>query len=225
MLLFCDNFWSIDLSFIIALVALFYSIREIKRNNDIIVKIKECSCKFVHSIDENNGQPFSCFKITIQNKGINLYSPKMCLSFVHEKGGTFSTPLKQEIHSNFPVETFSKGMITTFYFKTYELTKSDLHFLGILKNTRKQDACLCLYSQTYLSVKFPVRSISDRMKQRWNLLSWKLSFKRKKGTNWEGADIVKYYRLPTFQTYGDKLDYFIKSYLDDMETSKESAKI
>ena len=209
-LLFAGNFWAIDLSLIIALIALFYSIREIKRTNDIIIKIKECSSGLQHAIDENNGQPFSFLKITVQNNGINLYSPKMCLTFTHEKGGTFNAPLKQEILSDFPVETFSKGMIATFYFKTYELDKGNLHFLSLLRNPQKQNACLCLYSQTYLAKTFSVNSLSDRIKKLWNRLSWKLSFKRKKGTNWENKDIVKYYQLPTFQTYGDKIDYFIQ---------------
>lgn len=202
---------SIDLSVIIALIALFYAIREIRRSNNIIVKIKECSSGGQKSIHENNAQLFSYFKVMIQNKGVNLYCPKISLSFMHEKGGTFNFPLKQKKQADFPVDTFSKGMITTFHFKTYELDRGELKFLDQLSNTRKQNAYLCLYSQNYLAKEFRINSFADRLKQKWNKLSYKFSFSKKKGKNWEGIDIVKHYQLPTFQTLGDKIELFIQS--------------
>mgnify|MGYP006300272305 CR=1 FL=1 len=76
---FGNDFWDINLSFIIALIALYHSVWEIKRNNEIVIKIKDCSNGLQENICENNGQPFSYFKITIQNKGVNLYSPKITL--------------------------------------------------------------------------------------------------------------------------------------------------
>ncbi len=211
MLLAQTKLLSTDWSFIIALIALLYTIREIKRNNNIIVKIKKCSSGYHLSVDENNTQGFWDFKVTIQNKGINLYCPKMSLSFGHEKGGTFNLPLKQDKQVNFSVDTFSKGMITTFHFKTYELDKGKLDFLNQLSDTRKQNACLCLYSQNYLAKEYLINNFADRLKQKWNKLSYKFSFSRKKGKNWEGEDIVKHYQLPTFQTLGDKIELFIQN--------------
>jgi len=201
---------TIDLSVTIALIALFYTIREIKRSNNIIVKVKECSSGGTQSIYENNTQMFFFLKIMIQNKGVNLYCPKMSLSFRHEKGGTFNLPLKQKKQADFQVDTFSKGMITSFHFKTYELDKGELDFLNQLSDTRKQNTCLCLYSQNYLAKEFWINSFTDRLKQKWNQLSSKVSFTRKKGKNWEGMDIVKHYQLPTFQTLGDKIKLFIQ---------------
>lgn len=204
-----NSFWAVDASFVIALIALFYTVSEIRRNNNIVLSIRECGCSTRQSLDENKGKLFTHFKLTLQNKGINLHSLTLCLVFNLEKGGTVSCPLTQKNHLDVPINSFSKGMITTFYFKTHELTKEQLHFLSMLENPRKQDACLCLYSQTYLAKTFFVNSLSDRLKQLWNRLAWRLSVRIKKGTNNEGADIVRYYRLPTFQTYGDKIDLFV----------------
>jgi len=199
------------LSVIIATIALLYTTREIRRNNNILVKIKKCSYVIKTSIDENNTELFSLFEVVIQNKGINLYCPKMSLSFRHEIRGTFILPLKQEKQADFSVDTFSKGMITTFHFKTYELDRGALGTLNHLSDTRKQNACLCLYSQNYLAKVFLINSFTDRLKQKWNKLSNKLSFFKKKGKNLEGKESVKYYQLPTFQTLGDKIDMFIQS--------------
>jgi len=202
---------SIDLSMLIALIALLYTIREIRRSNNIIVKIKECTSGYHQSIDENNTQGFWIFKVTIQNKGINLYCPKMKLSFRHEKGGTFYLPLKQGKQENFSVDTFSKGMTTTFHFKTYELDRVELDLLNLLSDTRKQNASLCLCSQNYRAKVYLINSVADRLKREWNKLSYKFLFSRKKGKNWEGNDIVKHYQLPTFQTLTDKIELFIQS--------------
>ena len=175
---------TIDLSVSIALIALFYTIREIKRSNNIIVKVKKCSSGFKQSIDENNTQRFFFFEIMIQNKGVNLYCPKMSLSFTCERGGTLNLPLKQKVQTVFSMDTFSKGMITSFHFKTYELDEGALDFLNHLRDTRKQNACLCLYSQNYLAKEFQINSFADKLKQKWNKFSYKLLFTRKKNKKW-----------------------------------------
>jgi hypothetical protein len=204
-------FSSVDWSLVIALLALIIAIREIRRNNNIIVKIMDCSCGYKQSVRENNAQEFYYFKIIIQNKGVNLYSPKMSLLFRHEKGGTFTLPLKQENQKKYSVETFAKGMITIFNLKSYEMNKHSMDSLIDLKNARKQDARLCLYSQNYFASSFRIDNWLDIVKQKWNKVAFKLSVNLKKGENYEGMDIVKKYQLPMLQTLGDKVQFFIKN--------------
>ena len=82
--------------------------------------------------------------------------------------------------------------------------------LNWLNDIRQQNACLCLYSQNYLTKTFYLNNLPDRLRQKWNYISLKLSFQKKKGKNWEGGNIVKIHQLPIFHTLGDKIDSFIR---------------
>ncbi len=137
----------------LALIAIFYAIWEARKNNVIILKMKEFSFSGVQSVDENDGEKFVCLRVVILNKGMTLHNVKLFLSYTHFSGlGRVSVPvpINETIYNK---GDFARGMLAEFVIKSYKYKNCDM-LLETLNNVEKQNVTLCLYSQNYLAKEF-----------------------------------------------------------------------
>jgi hypothetical protein len=191
-----DINWNI-ITLIIALLALWVAYADYRRNNFTIIRLRDCTCSYTQSIDENACQTFCHFRIIIQNLGIPLHDVHMSLSFSGKDGsGRLNLPLKASEQITVPGQ-FAKGMIAAFSLKSHQLDKGGVAFLTALEDAKKQAASLCLYSDGFLVWECRLDSFWIPVQRFWNRLAGKVNYliKTRKGTNAEGVPIVKYYTL------------------------------
>lgn len=152
-------------SLIVALLALWITFADYRRNNYVIVRIIECSCSHPHTVHENQERPFHHFRVLVRNHGIPLYGVSAALRFTDENGaGTFTLPLKKAGDKSEVRDEFGRGMIAEFYWKSYQLDDTDLGFLLSLKDSAKQFSRLCLYSGGYFACDFRIGDVMDRLR-------------------------------------------------------------
>ncbi len=207
------SFFGIPLNFdplalTVALVAIYFVIKESRSNNNVIIKILECSSELRQNVLENKS--FFNLKIVIQNTGLSLHDITLSLSYhgpQHSGRIYVSIPAKNK--SSYSGE-FAKGMIAEFEFKSYEL-KDFAPLTKTLNDIRLQDTTLNLYSQNYLAKSFRIGGLRDKIIIRWNRIAQKLRYQKKVGLSPEGCPVVKYYGFPVFYTLEDKLNLFLDS--------------
>lgn len=183
------------LSFIVALLALWIAWADYRRNNYVIVNVIECQCSHPMKMDENKGQLFHHFRVLIRNHGLPLYGVMAILSFNDEHGGSVAIPLKKAGERNGTHDEFARGMVAEFYFKSYELNKASLACLLLLKNMRKQDAHLRLYSSGYFARDIRIGGFVEWTKSIWNVVAYQLNrpFKRTVTKDEAGRPVKKHY--------------------------------
>jgi len=195
----------------IAIAALYES----QKASRVLLKVKKCSFEGTKSANENNQDMFFVFRIVVQNRGISLHTVCMSLSFVMENGGGMvNIPLMRKHLKECNTDEFARGMIGEFYLKSCELDEAQKKILCVLKNSKKQNACLCVYSQDYLAKCFEIWKLSEAIKMKWNSLAIRVNtrFERRVGTNPEGMPVVKSYRiLPVLTTIKPHIMSFIES--------------
>jgi len=193
-----------------ALFAIFFAMWESRKNNNVIVKIKDCSGGMKQDISENNSQQFFYFKIIVQNKGLPLHNISLSLSFSgldHSGRFNYPIPMRKDLISD---GVFAKGMIAEFELHSYKLRKDDI-LLTSLQDISFQKTTLCLYSQNYLATTFKIGGFIDKLQNYWNNIAHKLSFQRKISTSCDGHPVIKEYKLlPSFCTLEKHLRLFIE---------------
>lgn len=202
-------------SLTVALLALWITFADYRRNNYVIVRVIECSCSHPQSIHENREQPFHHFRILVRNHGLPLYGLSAALKFTGENGaGTFTLHLKKAGETNGLRDECARGMIAEFYWKSYQLDDTDLGVLLILKDLAKQHARLCLYSGGYFACDFRVGGVMDRLKALWNRFAFKVNspLKREVGRDVNGVPIVRHYEVaPRFLNRSWALNNFVEA--------------
>lgn len=201
-------------SLLVAVIAVWFTIRESRRNNNVIVQILKFTYNYSQSLNENNTEPFSQLRIVIQNKGITLHNLRLVLSYTGQDfPGRFSVPIpvkNTSPNSSFCQGEFSKGMTAEFCFKSYELSAIG-PLKGTLKDIRTQNVTLCIFSQNYLAKIIKIGGPRDRIASLWNKYAGKIRYKKIIGTDSQGHENVKRYGLPIFTSREEQLKYFIES--------------
>lgn len=208
------------LAFAVALLAIWIALRESKRNSSVWITIEDCVSDASLSVSENNCQLFHRFSVKIRNHGIPLYGLSVAICFRGVDGsGTLSFPIRRMDLAG-DRDEFSRGMISMFQLKSYEMSTQEKNFLGLLESIRKQDATLNFYSQNYLCASFAIHSRTTWLKSTWNRLAWRFNhmLTRRVGRNKEGHDIIRTPQvMPVFKIRLDKLTEFIKSIKQEAE--------
>lgn len=202
------------LALIVAVIALWFALRESRRNSSVVLKVQDCRCSFPESVHENKGQSFTEFRVLIRNEGVSLYGPQLRLSFLEKDGFAIaSMPMKRRDGDCRERDQFQRGMIAEFSIKTYELNQDDIRFLQRLEDVAKQRATLCLYSQGYLARAVPVVNWAERVKSLWNKFAVRFNYRSlKKGQGIRVSPLdPSRYQLPTFATPRLPLGTFIDS--------------
>lgn len=197
----------------VSVLAFTYAAIEIRRNNSVVLKIRECRCTYSHCA-ENGGQPFSEFQIVIQNCGISLHHPQVAFSFRDGDGfGNSTFPLEHRPMFGDGSTEFAKGMIAEFSVKSYELDENRRQFLMMLSDCRRQDAAICVYSQGYFAKEFGAGGFTDRMKHAWNEFAYKINswFERTIELPGGRKGLKTFIFLPRFTVIGFPVSRFIEN--------------
>lgn len=197
-----------------SLVAIWYTMRESRRSNCVVLKIKHCTASLTQAIDECGGQCFDDLKLVIQNNGIALHHVHAAIEFRGSNGyGWLSLPLRRRKRSG-DRDEFAKGMIVEFGLKSYELNETDLTFIKLLRDPKKQGATIGIYSQDYLAATFRIGGYWDRVRCRWNKWAFRFNnlFTHKIGNDKEGPDVIRTYDiLPMLTTLAPRVLEFVRS--------------
>ena len=179
------------IAFCAALFAVVFAYRESRRNNEVILKLRDCSAYHTESVDEEAHYEF---RMLIQNCGRPLHDLSLNLTFTGKRGAGRS-------HFLIPMRTgqpkfsgeFAKGMFAEFVLRTDRMDGNDFNFLGMLEDPRRQAATICVFSQRYFAKAFPIGGLRDRMKYKWGNWAGKVNgaLRRVVGTNPEGHPIIK----------------------------------
>jgi hypothetical protein len=203
----------------VAVVALVYAVRESRLNHSVVVKVLECGCGFPARVGENNAQHFAELRVIIRNAGVSLHSPTMTLAFSEPDGfGSRRMPLKNRGEQGESGE-FSKGMVTEFSLKSYELNEQDCAFLSALANCRNQNARLCIFSNRYLAKSIRVGGIVDRFKSWWNQKAYRFNslFDRRVPREGDIPGIRTYKVLPQFITF----EFAVTQFIDHLKRAEK----
>ena len=165
------------IAFLTSIFAVWFAYTESKKNNNVIVKIYECT-----SMDSGDARVdrgiYTEFRVLVRNQGLSLHDPSMRLAFTDKNGCiTFSFPLKRRDEKTGDHSEFSKGMIAEFSLRSYEIDRKDIGFLSQIKDLTRQNVRLVLFSQGYLAAQFRIGGRRDRLALRWNRFAF--SFNRR----------------------------------------------
>jgi hypothetical protein len=200
------------LALMVALISIWITFREVRRNNAVCLEIVSCECKSTQSANENGCVPFSQFTIQLRNKGIALHSISMRLGFRGLDGsGLFSFPLIRSKLTG-DRDEFSRGMIAEFYLKSYQLKQKEVAFIKMLVDSRKQDAVFNVYSQDFCCYRIPINTKRATIARFWNHCAvWvNLRFTRNLRKTPDGLPLLYTPTiLPLFRADLKKLDEFI----------------
>src|SRR5437660_4987039 len=73
-------------SLIVALLALWIAFSNYRRNNFVVLRVRDYGCSYPQSVRENDCQPFCQLRVVIQNLGIPLHNLHMSLCFSSRDG-------------------------------------------------------------------------------------------------------------------------------------------
>ncbi len=124
------------------------------------------------------------FDVVIQNLGLPLHRTKICLSFKHRDGETYTLEMKRvEYRDRHKVVTdngeFAQGMIGAFRLKSTDLTSNGGHgiqMLSKLECPRRCDAKIDVYSQDFLVAEFRLWHRFYWIESTWNRLAHKVNW-------------------------------------------------
>jgi hypothetical protein len=159
-------------AFGLALLVSVIAIIEYRRNNCVILRIKEADASGSRSMEENSSRFFSQLRIKIRNFGISLHDVRVVLRFDLPSGGFLTSPLlRYSPYSPAPINDrgeFAKGMMGDFGLKSYQMRPEEKRLLGLLKNPAAQRASLVIFAQGYFVKRYPIGTGRDLIAQRWN---------------------------------------------------------
>jgi hypothetical protein len=158
-------------AFIIALLALWYTIRESRRNNSVILRILECESAGCLSLNENDRQPFSYLRLVVRNEGVTLHDISVQLTFRNPEITEMSFTMCQSEERKLSQGEFTKGMIGEFFLKSYQLGDIGLKKLEGLNDPVKQQARFRVFSQDFLAKEIRIGSRLTKLKLKWNGLA------------------------------------------------------
>lgn len=194
-----------QLALIAALGAWWISWRESRRNNKVIVKLLEARCTGRYAPPTPREAKL---QITIRNYGLPLTNLSMSLFYTGpQKVGTFEFPIRVDNRCQGAAGNFMRGM--TAVFTLSNLDQNILPFLGGLLDVPEQRPSIKLFSNSYLACTFPVVSLLDPLKRKWNYLATRKIIKRRVSDGVDGAGVYEIYMLPRFAIHSDELSRFL----------------
>ena len=212
-----------------AIIALWYAGYESRRNNRVVLRIRDFESSGTQAVDKNNGKFFHVLKLVIENRGISLHNIHASIGFQpsdNGDGGWFNFPLKRRALSG-DRDEFARGMIAEFKLKSYEFKEHDFAFLKMIEDPTLQNAKFCIYSQDYLAHEFQIGGwVERKIKAPWNRFAQWFNdlFTTKIGKNPEGCDVIRQRKiLPIFLTLEWKLQNFVKSIARDEQAQGQAA--
>jgi hypothetical protein len=201
------------IAFLMAAFAIYIALREVRRNNTVLLDIRECSNAGSTNVGENNNRTFHHLSLVVRNVGISLYSPKITLVFRSRDGfGRMQVGLRKKSDRTGDHVELGKGMIAAFDFKSYEIDATTAGMLMELEDPAAQDAYLCIFSQDYLAKQFRVGGTRDRFASKWNYFAFRVNKLFDREIDVKGRKGLKtYHLLPTMRTLDFPIMGFIKS--------------
>ena len=213
------------LALAVALVAIWFTWMETRRNNRTILKVLDCKGSSEMSI-ETQGRIVDKFEIWIQNRGISLHGVAVAMSFTPKDGcGRCNLPLRRS--SKYDMDDspeFARGMVGKFYLKSNEIREEDMFWFRMLKNPTTQDTKLNVYSQDYLAYSLRIGGFKEKAKSKWNRFAFWFNnlFTHEHGKNPEGMPIIHMPEiLPHFVTIENAIVYFIDQMMSAAERSSQ----
>src|SRR4051812_7116632 len=102
-------------------IAIWYTIRESKHNNSVVLKLRHCAASGHWNAGENKGEAFNSLSILVENRGLSLYDLQASIRFSGFDGtGSFNFQLVNRGKKK--GGEFAKGMVAEFGIKSYEFT-------------------------------------------------------------------------------------------------------
>lgn len=216
--------YGVDLmAFVVALVAIWFTWMESRRNNRVILKVLDCNGSSEQSI-ETQGRIVDKFEIWIQNRGISLHGVAVTLNFRPKNGsGHCNLPLRRS--STYDVDDsheFARGMVGKFYLQSNKIRDADMCWFRMLEDPTVQNARLNVYSQDYLAYSLQVGGFKEKAKSKWNRFAFWFNnlFTHVHGKNPEGMPIIHTPELlPYFVTIENAIVYFFSQMMRATETT------
>jgi len=205
---------------VVAVLALWFAFYELRSNNNVVLRVKECRGSVMESVYENREQEFAYLSVVIRNHGICLHDLAVSLSFCVERGGgRMSLGLVRAEGRTSQHDQFSKGMVAEFSLKSYELEPGDTDMFLYLKKPREQLAAFDVWSQGFIARQFRIGGFRDRIARRWNPIAYRFNrlFKKRTGTSPEGFPVV---RTPKILPVLPALDQQVMSFISSLEELK-----
>lgn len=207
-----------------AVVSIWIAIREVRLNNTVALAVEDVSYSARHVYGFNNEQLFHEFRILIRNRGVTLHGVIARIEFAAAlpQTGWLSMPLtaNREVCGD---GQFARGMIAEFRWRSCETDAAGIQMLNALKNCRKQNAVLRVYSQGYLAWTKPIAGlVPDCLKyvNRWLHLANRQSL-YSLGKSARGEKVYAYrYRFPTFVDIEMHLNGFVRSLSETVDRPK-----
>jgi hypothetical protein len=124
-----------------------------------------------------------------------------------KKVGTFEFPISVDTRCQGAAGNFLRGMTAVF---TLSSMKQDISlFLSGLLDVAEQQPKIRVFSNSYLACSFPVGSLLDPLKRKWNYLATRKIIRRRVGDGVQGAGVYKLLMLPRFAIHSDELSRFL----------------
>jgi len=211
------------IAFAVALVAIWFTWKETRRNNRPILKVLKCDGSSTMSV-ESQGKLIHNLEVWIQNRGISLYGVRVVLNFREKDGmGQINCDLQRSSVYDKDCPEFARGMVGAFCLKSNPLIPGDNLFFRMLDNPTKQHACLNVYAQNYLAYSIRIGGFLERAKLKWNrIANWFNGlFTHKHGTSQDGYPMIHIPTiLPRFVIIEPQIIYFLREVLRTSEKAK-----
>jgi len=190
---------------IAALGAFWVSWREARRNNRVIVKLKEVRSCFSGS----DADHFYKLEILVVNRGVQMQDVSMGLDFHGPgKSGSLHLPIPLSNYSRGAASTFLRGTMAKFVLSTAD--RDAWGFLRSLRDFKEQRPEINLYNCGFLACSFSIYSRWDWIRRLWNKFSFQLRFEHRVGEGREGKGVFRTYQLPYFNIRSEKLQFFLQ---------------
>ena len=170
------DFGWLDAGFVIAAIALWVSIVEMRRNGSVLLRVIDFSTSTQQSASENNWQPFVHYKVKFRNLGIPLHEISVAIEF---QAGDRDIRVELAPDDKTKRIEFSKGMIAAFHFKSFQ-SIDQTAWLSKIDDCQKQKVRITVRSQGYLVKTIQCGNLINRIKKQWNRFATNLLFKNRK---------------------------------------------
>lgn len=165
-----DLFGGVDPgSMLVGLVALWFSIRESRRNGSAVVRRLEANAGSQQCVDKNNGRPFSTFTVMVKNIGIPLHEVTAHVVFYLE--GRESGEIELLIVGEKRAE-FARGMVAEFRYESFRFGEWGPKMLSKLMNPIGQRAKVVIKSHGLVAKEFYAYGLRERVIRKWNDVIW-----------------------------------------------------
>jgi hypothetical protein len=189
-LLALESFLVAVASLLVALVAVWFTIKESRRNSVPIIAVKDCTAS---GHFDRNETGWWDLVLKIENQGITLHDIAVKLAYRGDASdgqcGSYEIELSRRTTDR--PSAFQRGMIDEFDIDTRKY-KTGPSFFKFLSDPVKQRAEFRIYSQGHHAFTLPAWSLWQRFVCRWNSYAIRFNYRRswKVGTNREGIDRI-----------------------------------